>query len=202
MTSLFWFWFVIPNFCLTVTVFRDYCQRDAPAFLSLFYRFWLGGLFSFERLTVYVIGNHPCLLIPKERFLFFDVVRCITNWEFATSMRIFFWINWDTTLPQVYIKGFDCLEQKTPTSLARRGWLGIIFLITPVFGNWKKCLYIISKVCSKAYCIKSWYCFVILPLKACSFLSRVKYHKEKHKSSETNGWIQDKHMQCINENRV
>ena len=137
MTSLFWFWFVIPNFCLTVPVFWDPSQRDAPAFLSLLYRFWLGGLFSFERLTVYVIENHPCLLIPKECFLFFDVVRCVTNWEFSTSMRVFSWINWDTTLPRVYIKGFDCSEQKTPTSLARRGWLGIIFLITPVFGNWK-----------------------------------------------------------------
>ena len=68
MTSLFWFWFVIPNFCLTVTVFRDYHQRDAPAFLSLLYRFWLSGLFSFERLTAYEIRNPHCLLIPEECF--------------------------------------------------------------------------------------------------------------------------------------
>ena len=146
--ALFWFWFVIPNFCLTVPVFRDYSQRDAPAFLSLLYRFWLGGLFFFERLSVYVIGNHPCLLIPKECFLFwrrslyYELRVCDFNARFS-------WINWDTTLPRVYIKGFDRLEQKTPTSLARRGWLGIIFLITPVFGIWKKCLYIISKVLQK-----------------------------------------------------
>ena len=39
-----------------------------------------------------------------------------------------------TTLPQVVIKGFNLCERKTPTSLAQRGLLGIIFFITPLFG--------------------------------------------------------------------
>ena len=61
------------------------------------------------------------------------------------------WINWETTLPQVLIKGFDlCKKKETPTSLAQRGWLGIILLITPVFRNWNKRMYIISKVYLKA----------------------------------------------------
>ena len=178
-------------------LFWDYSQRDAPNFLSLLYRFWLSGLFSFERLTAYEIRNHHCLLVPKESFwccsLYYELRVCDFN------VHLFFGLTERLPCPRFKSKVLICLEQKTPTSLARRGWLGIIFLITPVFGNWKKCLYIISKVCSKAYCMRLWYCFVILPLKACSFLSRVKYHKENIRIVKTNGWIQDKHMQCINE---
>ena len=53
--------------------------------------------------------------------------------------------------------------------------------------------------------MRLWHCFVILPLKACSFLSRVKYRKEsrKHSSSvmKMSGSNQDKHMQYINETK-
>ena len=137
-----------------------------------------------------IIRNHHGLLFCKD---FFDAV----HYALGSTER--------TTLPQVMIKGFNFLwkEKKTPTSLARRGWLWIIFLITLVFRIWKKCMYIVSKVYSKAYCMRLWHCFSILPLKACSFLSRGKYYKESRKHSlrivKTNGWIQDKHMQCINE---
>ena len=75
------------------------------------------------------------------------------GWHLAQRKRPFE-ITERLPCPRFWLKVLIYVKRKIPTSLARRGWLGIIFLITPVFRIWKKCVYIVSKVCPKAYCVR------------------------------------------------
>src|SRR3954462_7043543 len=46
--------------------------------------------------------------------------------------------------PRLNVRVFS-YRKETPTSRLKRGWQGINFLISPVFGNLKQCLYIINR---------------------------------------------------------
>ena len=148
-------------------------------------------------MTAYLVGNHYCLLIPEECFLCHSLY---TKWKFATKHAVE--LIERLPCPRFWLKVSICVRKKTYASLARRGWLGIIFLITPVFRIRKKRLYIVSKVCSKAHYMDCGIIFVILPLKAQRFWSSVEYHKKEVRKQfkyNENEIIQDQHMKCINE---
>ena len=106
--------------------FLELQSAGCPSFVSLLHRFWLNGFFIFwdnDCLSLLIIRNHHCLsLFCKD--LFGAICYALGSTE-------------RTTLPQVIMKGFNFRkEKKTPTSLAQRGWRGIIILITPVFRDW------------------------------------------------------------------
>ena len=113
-------------------------------------------------------------------------------------MRV--WIKWETTLPQVIIKGFNLCEKKNSYFLGSKGLTRDYLPYYSTIWDLKQHMYIVSKVCSKTHCMDCGIVFVILPLKAQIFWLRVEYHKKESSLNivNTNELIQDKHMQWIN----
>ena len=88
-------WFLLDCSCFEITV------NEMPQFfISLLRRFWLSGLFFWEIMTTYLIGNQSPFFGSKGMFLmsFFVYWTCV-------------WTNWETTLPQVLIKGFKLCKK-------------------------------------------------------------------------------------------
>ena len=152
--------------------FRDYSQRDAPAFASLLCRFWLSGLF-FLRDNVCLCDRKPSPSFDSRGMFWCHslYLRDESLWferAFELTKRL--------PCPRFWLKvSIFWKKEKTSTSLARRGWLGIIFLITPVFRSWKNACISSARSVQKHTVWDYGIVFVILPLQAYNFETRVEY---------------------------
>ena len=114
-----------------------------------------------------IIRNHHCLLFFCKDL--FGAICC----ALGSTER--------TTLPQVMIKGFNFRKEKTPTSLARRGLTRDYLPYNSSVWELKQCMYLISGVCSKAYCI-SWYRFRHPPSKGLELLTK-RWTSQKYENN-------------------